>query len=80
MRVVGWIFAILLLLLGGGCSVLFVAASDGDFIGIWLLLGLLPLVAGSAIIWTLQGSVKAVRTQKEGGEMDPAAGSGEEEK
>jgi len=54
MKVISTIFAVLLLLLGGGCTVAFLVLGIPlgwrEMLPWWLFLGLLPLVAGVLIL------------------------------
>ena len=54
MKTLSTICAVLLLLLGGGCTVAFVVLGIplgwGEFLPLWLFLGLLPLAGGVGIL------------------------------
>jgi Zn-dependent protease with chaperone function len=55
MRILALIAGILLILFGGGCSALFFSTvvpegNGGDFLGMWIVGGLLPLAAGILLV------------------------------
>jgi hypothetical protein len=67
MKILALIAGILLILFGGGCTVLFLSTvvpegNGGDFLGMWIAVGLLPLAAGILLVrW---GGKRQAKTDK----------------
>jgi hypothetical protein len=66
------IIGLLLILFGGGCTVVFIAVdADSEFLLFWLVLGLAPLVGG---FFLFRYGLKRDRERRKAAQTPPASG------
>jgi TRAP-type C4-dicarboxylate transport system permease small subunit len=84
MHVLLIIFGLLLIVFGGGCTLIVGGVTISDpssatsdlatILPLWLVLGLLPLAAG---IWLFRAGLRIDREKRQSARIPPPAGSGE---